>query len=144
MAAQDIDVRATLDAPPDRAYELLDDSSSWPTWTAIDSFELVEPAGGDGLGEIRRFRTGRVTVTVTERIVARVPGRRLSYVLLGGLAVSEYRADIDLEPTGSGTALRWHTTFQPKVPGTGWIYRRALLIATRRFVAGLQRAVAVR
>ena len=136
MAPQHIDIGSTIEAPPEQIYRLLDDSSSWLRWTPIESFELLEPARDDGLGEVRRFRTGRVTVT--ERIVERIPDRRLSYVLLGGLAVTGYRADVDLEPSGAGTALRWHTTFRAKVPGMGWVYRRALLSATQRFVDGLR------
>ncbi len=87
--------------------------------------------------EIRQFETGRVTVR--EEIVERRPEERLTYVLLDGLAVRNYRAEIDLEagPGGEGTAIRWHTTFDPKVPGSGWIYRRALQKATEQFVAGL-------
>jgi hypothetical protein len=42
MRLQDIDVRKTVSAPADVIYRLLDDSSSWPTWTPIDSFEPVE------------------------------------------------------------------------------------------------------
>ena len=37
-----------------------------------------------------------------------------------------YRADVDLEPTPAGTAIRWVSAFDPKVPGTGWLVRRAL------------------
>ena len=33
--------------------------------------------------------------------------------------------------------IRWHTTFSAKVPGMGWVYRRALLKATQDFVDGL-------
>jgi len=75
---------------------------------------------------------------VREEIVERIPERRLSYTLLGGLAVRDYRADIDLEavPTG-GTRIHWHTTFKPKVPGSGWLYRRALDKATTQFTEGL-------
>jgi hypothetical protein len=29
-------------------------------------------------------------------------------------------------PSGEGTSIRWRSTFQGKVPGTGWIYRRQL------------------
>jgi len=61
------------------------------------------------------------------------PSRRLSYALLGGLAVRDYRADLDLTPGGGGhgTQLRWHTTFTAKVPGSGWLYLRALTKATQ-------------
>lgn len=118
-------------------YGLLADSSSWPEWTPIDSYELVEPPRPDGVGGVRVFRTGRIRVK--ERIVERVPDRRVSYVLLEGLAIRDYRADVDLNAVDGGTAVRWHTTFRPKVPGMGWIYRRALLKATQAFVEGLAR-----
>ncbi len=138
MAKQEIDVRETTGARPAAVWKLLDDSSSWPDWTPIDTFELQRTRGEDGLGEIRVFKTGRVTVR--EQIAERRPNERLTYVLLGGLALREYRAEIDLTPKGEGTAIRWHTTFRPKIPGTGWIYHRALLKATKEFVNGLAAA----
>ena len=69
-----------------------------------------------------------------------MPDHRLTYVLLAGLALTDYRARIDLEPRGTATDLCWYTTFRPRVPGTGWLYRRALLAATRAFVEGLSEA----
>lgn len=137
MSVQEIDIRRAIAAEAGAIYRLLDDSSSWPSWTPIESFELIEPPGADGIGEVRAFRTGRVHVR--ERIVERKPDRRLSYALLGGLAVRNYCAEIDLVPAADGTSIRWHTTFEPKIPGTGWIYRRALAKATREFVDGLAR-----
>lgn len=136
MAKQDIDIRRTIAAPPEAVFALLGDSATWPSWTPIDTFTLIRPGGADGLGEIREFVNGKVTVR--EEIVERVPGRRLIYTLLGGLALKDYRAEIDLAPAADGTTeLRWHTTFAPKVPGSGWLYRRALDKATREFVDGL-------
>ncbi|MDQ2699742.1 MAG: SRPBCC family protein [Actinomycetota bacterium] len=114
---------------------MLDDSASWPRWTPIESYRRIEPPGVDGLGEVRSFRTGQVRVR--EVIVERVPGRRLAYALIEGLAVRDYRAEIDLEPSAGGCEVRWHTTFRPRFPGTGWIYRRALTKATHSFVDGL-------
>jgi uncharacterized protein YndB with AHSA1/START domain len=137
--AQDIDVTRHIAASPAAVWRLLDDSSSWPDWTSIDSHEEERPRdGGTGLGEIRLFHTGRITVR--EEIVERDPERRLSYRLLGGLPVSDYVAVIDLEPADGGTDLRWHTTFEGRFPATGWIFRLALGKATRDFVAGLDRA----
>lgn len=134
MAMQEIDVRRTAAADPATVWELLDDSTTWPGWTPIESCE-IERRRAEGVNEIRRFKTGRVTVR--EEIVEREPERGLSYALLDGLAVRDYRADIDLTPEGDGTAVRWHTTFHAKYPGAGWIYRRALDKATREFVDGL-------
>lgn len=133
---QEIDERGVARAAPATVWRWLDDSASWPDWTPIDAHALERPRGEDGLGERRRFTTGRVTVH--EEIVERIPERRLAYVLRSGLAVRDYRAEIDLEPTqDGGTAIRWHTTFRPKVPLTGWLYRSALEKATRQFVDGL-------
>lgn len=118
---QVIEVRAVIDASPSRVFALLGDSATWPDWTPIDTYERLQPPGADGVGEVRRFRNGRTTVT--EQIVERVPDRRLTYVLLSGLALTDYRARIDLEPQGTGTDLCWYTTFRPRFPGTGWLYR---------------------
>jgi hypothetical protein len=139
---QQIDVTATAPADSDAVWQLLGDSSTWPSWTPIDAYELERPGGTDGLGEIRRFTTGRVQVR--EEIVERDSERRLTYALLSGLALRDYRAEIDLTPQADGTAIRWHTTFKPKVPGSGWIYRRALDKITRQFVDGLVRAAGSR
>ena len=141
MAMQEIDVHGTTAASPDAVWRLLGDSSTWPSWTPIDAYELERPGGDDGLGEIRRFTTGRVHVR--EEIVQRDTEQRLTYALLSGLPLRDYRAEIDLTPTPDGTAIRWHTTFRPKVPGSGWIYRRALDRITREFVDGLERAAAM-
>lgn len=139
MGNQEIDVRRVIQADPRALWALLGDSSSWPDWTSIDAFELERAGDADGLGEIRVFKTGRIRVR--EAIVERNPEQRLSYALLSGLPVREYRADIDLERVADGTRLRWHTTFRPKLLGTGWIYRSILGLATRRFVDGLAAAV---
>ena len=138
MAVKEIDIRATTPAAPDAVWRLLGDSSTWPSWTTVDRYEPERAGGADGRGEIRRFITGRYRVR--EEIVERDAERRLSYALLSGLPLRDYRAEIDLEPASDGTAIRWHTTFRPKVPGSGWIYRRALDKLTRQFVDGLVRA----
>ncbi len=135
MALQDIDIHATTTASPAAVWRLLADSSSWPAWTPIEAFEPEREGGPDGVGERRAFTTGRVVVH--EEIVERRPERRLSYRLLSGLALRDYRADIDLTPRDAGTEIRWHTTFRPKVPGAGWVYRRALAKITQTFVDGL-------
>jgi hypothetical protein len=89
-------------------------------------FRLEQPAphGGEGVGAVRVFRS-RWAVS-RERVVELLPGRRLSYTLLSGVPVRDYRAEVDLEPSDGGTLIRWHATFDAKVPGTGWLYRRIL------------------
>lgn len=123
-------VRATSPAAPETLYALVADGTTWPDWAPMDSFTLERPgeSGGESVGAVRVFRTGRHVSR--EQIVELVPGRRLSYVLLSGLPLRDYRADIDLLPEPGGTVVSWRSRFRPKLPGTGWIYRAAL----RRFI----------
>jgi Polyketide cyclase / dehydrase and lipid transport len=132
-----IDARAHAAASPATVHALLRDGSTWPEWGTVESFTLERPGpdGGESVGAIRNFRTGRYLMR--EQIVEIMPDRRFSYALLAGLALRDYRADIDLTPAGDGTDIHWHTTFRAKVPGMGWLYRRALQRITEQFVQGL-------
>ena len=63
----------------------------------------------------------------TERVVELVPDQRYSYELVSGLPLEGYHADVDLTPTpDGGTSIRWHSTFRPKTPGTGWFCKLVL------------------
>jgi len=65
-------------------------------------------------------------------------------VLEAGLPLRYYRAVVTLTPTEAGTAIRWRSTFQAKVPGTGWIYRCQLGNFIGRTVDGLAATTAAR
>lgn len=138
MAPQVIEKTATTSGDPTSVYELLADGSTWPTWSPIDSFELLEPGDGppEGLGAIRLFTTGRHKSR--ERVVERSPGSAFSYVLEAGLPLRDYQAVITLRPAaGGGTTINWRSTFTSKVPGLGWLYRRQLGAFIGRCVVGL-------
>jgi polyketide cyclase/dehydrase/lipid transport protein len=126
MGRQRIEHHATTTADPATVYALLRDGAGWPTWSPIDSFELERPGTREpeGLGAVRLFRSGRVTGH--DEIVELVPDRRFSYTHTSNLPIRNYRADVDLEPIAQGTAIRWVSAFDPKLPGTGWLMRRAL------------------
>ena len=66
-----------------------------------------------------------------DEIVELIPGRRFAYAHTSNLPVRNYRGEISLEPTAEGTAIRWETTFDPKVPGTGRLMRGGI----ERFIA---------
>jgi hypothetical protein len=143
MAEQVIDRTATTSGDPKAVYALLADGSTWPEWAPIDSFELIEPGDGspEGLGAIRLFRTGRHASR--ERVVERKTGHAFAYVLEAGLALRGYKAAMTLSPAaGGGTTINWRSTFRPKVPGTGWVYRRELGRFIGETVDGLARAAA--
>jgi hypothetical protein len=143
MSRQRIEHRATTAADPATVYALLRDGAGWPSWSPIEYFELERPGRDEpeGLGAVRLYRAGRITGH--DEIVELVPNRRFSYAHTSNLPVRNYRGDVDVEPTADGTAIHWVTSFDPKVPGTGWLVRRALDGFIAKCTQGLaQRATA--
>lgn len=130
---QKMDVTVRSAASPSEVFRYVRDGATWPSWSSLDSFELEK--GPEEVGGIRVFR--RKNVVSREEIVELVPGKRLSYVLLSGLPIKDYRAFVDLEPDGAGTRIHWYSSFRPKVPGTGWLYRMALQRIIQEFAEGL-------
>ncbi len=131
MGRQRIEQHATTTADPATVFALLRDGAGWPAWTPIETAELERPGAEEpeGIGAVRRFDSGRVTGH--DEIVELVPNRRFAYAHTSNLPIRNYRGEIDLEPTAEGTAIRWVSTFDPKVPGTGRLLRRGL----DRFIA---------
>jgi hypothetical protein len=142
MAEQVIEHTVTTAADPATVFALLADGSTWPEWSPIGSFQLLDPGDGlpEGLGAIRLFSTGRVKSR--ERVVERRPDEAFSYVLERGLAIRDYVAVITLSRSGSGTTIGWRSTFRAKVPGTGGFYRRQLGKFIEQTVEGLAAAAA--
>jgi Polyketide cyclase / dehydrase and lipid transport len=137
MALQVIDETVTTGGDPASVYALLADGSTWPDWSPLDAFELIAPGAGtpEGLGAVRLFTTGRHKSR--ERVVTCRPGEVFAYELEAGLPLRDYKAVVTLTPEAGGTAINWRSTFRPKVPGTGWLYRRELGKFIRRTVEGL-------
>jgi len=75
----EIDVGARSAAPPERVWALLADVSTWSRWAPFDEAEVES---GEGVGEIRRFRAGRVTTR--ERVTELDPPRRYAYEFVSG------------------------------------------------------------
>jgi hypothetical protein len=143
MAQQVIDVTVTTGADPQSVYALLADGSTWPDWSPIGAFTLLEPGNGtpEGLGAVRVFTTGRHRSRErVERVVECRPGEVFAYVLEKGLPLRDYKAVVTLTPAAGGTSINWHSTFRAKVPGSGWLYRHELGRFIRRTADGLATA----
>ena len=127
MRTYDIEARATSTAAPHIVFEVIAATEQWPNW-AIQDEATLEHEGAEtrqGVGAVRRFRTGKYVLR--ERVVEYQPPKRFAYELLSGMPVKGYRAEVTLEPTADGgTAIRWHSAFRPKIPGTGSMIRRRL------------------
>jgi len=140
MAQQVIEHTVTTTADPAAVFALLADGSTWPEWSPIGSFDLIEPGAGtpEGVGAIRVFSTGRIKSR--EQVVVARPNEAFSYVLLSGLPIRHYTAVVTLTPAGGGTTIHWRSTFRAKVPGTGWLYQRQLGAFIGHTVDGLAEA----
>ena len=128
----DIDVRVPTTADPRVLYRLLLDGSTWPEWSSLDSFEMISGTDGE-LGAVRLFRTGKNRSY--EELVALVPDRQLSYQLVAphNLPFRTYRADVEIH----GGTVRWHSTFEPKRRGTGWLIKLVFTPFLKRTAKGL-------
>ena len=129
---------ATSKAPPATVFALLMDGARWPEWTIFDGFELVRPGEGgpSGVGEVHVFSTA--LTRAREEIVECVADRRLSYVLLSGFPLTDYRAYVDLSACDDGgTSISWRAAFNPKYPGTGWLYRLFITAVLKKISSDL-------
>jgi hypothetical protein len=144
MGTKSVNVEEWIDAPPEVVFDLIHDAASWPSWTRFDAYTCERPGDPDpdGVGTIRNFHRGK-SVSRELVVVSDAPGH-FAYELLSGLPLEGYRADVRLRAERGGTALQWHSTFRPKVPGTGWIYRLALQRFIGQVVGDLARQAATR
>lgn len=124
-----INVRATTvsSAQPDEIYELLANSATYPLWSMIRYYESLR-SGRGGLhevGALRLFKTNAITV-MREEITEVIPNARISYTLLSGFPLLDYRSHTILEKVASGTRITWESSFYPKYALTGWYWRRLM------------------
>jgi hypothetical protein len=132
---------ACTSAPASAVFALLKDGSTWPHWTIFKAFAL-ERAGIHeplGIGAIRVFSTA--ISTAREENDDLVPNRRLSYMLLSGFPVRNYRADVDLKSANPGeTTICWKASFEAKYPSTGWFWQWFFRLVLARCAADLASA----
>lgn len=130
-------VHAVSSAPPARVYELLLDGSTWPSWSAIDSFRSEGATSGGRSGDVRVFTTGKNVSR--ERITAAEQNRSMSYEMISGSWLLQgYHGRIDLLPTSDGgTRIEWRATWRAPLPGAGLLMERYLGGFQQQMVDGL-------
>ena len=122
------EVGARSAAPPETVFALLADGAGWSEWAGpmvVRSWWEREgsPEPG-GVGAIRRLGLGKLSSR--EEIVAYDAPRHLAYTWLTKFPVRNYRADVRLEPDGTGTRIIWTGSFEPAFPGGGPVMSRLL------------------
>lgn len=114
---------ATSRADAEMIFKHLVVAEAWGEWGSFPSRARRERAGDrspNGVGAIRAIPPAR------EQVVEYDPPHRYAYVALSGLPLKEYRAEVNLEPRGPETVIRWDAVFEPRYAGTGPLMRRFL------------------
>jgi hypothetical protein len=136
--AREATVYARSAASPEVVWRWLVDATAWSSWSRIPraAREREGVPAPDGIGSVRALGLGRMGSR--EEVVAFDAPRHFAYVLLSGLPVEEYRADVRLSADGAGTLVRWDARFVPKlVPGP--VLERFLRATLTGFARGLAR-----
>jgi len=150
ISSQSFTVTRVASAPREKVWALVSTASSWKDWAGVmrSSLEREGDPAPDGVGAIRVL--GPSLVGSREQVVEWDPPAHLGYVILSGMPVKNYRADIRLEEktTSDGspvtTVIEWSATFDPKVPGTGALMRTVLRAIISRFCSRAARYAARR
>lgn len=127
---------------PERIYKLLAEAPAWKNWAPLVSYsELIGQGTPDplGAGAIRRIG-GLGFLRVDEKILEARPPHYQCYTAVRGIPVSRYRGEIHLDSVDAGTRLVWTGTFEPRIPGSGWLLATLLRLAIGAIAS---RAIAV-
>ena len=132
-------VEAVSTAPPEVVWPLLGEAARWREWSFLTETRLERDGVPvpDGVGAVRRF--ARYGVGSREEVVAWDPPHHLAYRILSGFPVRDYRSDVTLEPSGTGTRIDWAGSYTPRWPGTGPVLQRVLPVLMRRFARDVAR-----
>jgi hypothetical protein len=126
VRTQVIDAKRHSRAPREVIWTILAEGGSWSDWGPWTKSELERegspPPGG--MGSVKRLTRGRLTLR--EEVTEFEAPIRYGYKLLSGLPVRNYRAHVTLSEAGDGTDIEWHSEFEGRLPGTGWLVRRSL------------------
>jgi hypothetical protein len=119
----EIEATAISTAPAEVIFKHLAVAEAWGQWGSFPTKTTRERAGDEvpnGVGAIRKIPPAR------EQVVDYDPPRHYAYTALSGLPLRHYRADVTLEPKGDSTLIRWRGAFEPKIPGSGPLFRAFL------------------
>ena len=129
-------------APIDTVWSIIANADDYHHWAALFR-SLKERTGSptaDGVGAIRRFGTG--PITSREEVVEFEPPTHLAYVLISGLPVVGYRADVHLRSENDGTSIRWTSSYEPAKAWLSMPMRLLLTAVLKDFVKRLEKQAA--
>lgn len=133
-------VERTIEAPPERVFDLLTDHAGYERFRGITGSELLregKPAP-NGLGALRKIDVG--LLHFTEEVTVFEPASRMDYLIVKVNMPFEHEGGrIELERDGDGTHVVWTSTFRVPVSALGGAMERAFgLVLGRGFASVLR------
>jgi uncharacterized protein YndB with AHSA1/START domain len=107
MSTLTIEAQGSTSAAPELVWPLVADAGKYAEWGAWDGSgdrHLDGKASGEA-GTVRWMRLHNTTTV--EEILEVTPGARMVYTVVSGIPVDNYRAEVTLTPTETGTDIRW-------------------------------------
>jgi uncharacterized protein YndB with AHSA1/START domain len=139
-----VEAEQTADATPEAIWALVSDATRYPEWGPWSAAGYQRPGetSARGAGAVQWLRSSRRAYlrypTSIERILEAEEGCRLTYTVIGGIPVRNYRAEVTLRPVAEGTRIRWAATWDATMAGR--IVQRGLRKLYPQIVAGLAAA----
>jgi uncharacterized protein YndB with AHSA1/START domain len=102
-----VEAHGSAAAAPELIWPLLANAAGyaeWGAWDASGDRDLAGKASGDA-GTTRWMRYHNTTTV--EQVLEVEPGRRMVYTVVSGIPVHNYRAEVTLTPTETGTDISW-------------------------------------
>lgn len=120
--------RMTVEASPERCFEVAIDFDRYPEWAADIKSVTVDERDGDGRGTLVTFRAaafGRSTSYTLRYDYVDAP-HTLAWVQERGDLTSRLDGEYVFDPAGEGsTDVTYHLVVELKVPIPGFVKRRA-------------------
>ena len=120
----EVEASGITKAAPEVVWPLIEDAArfcEWGPWTQ-SGYDRPGDDSQHGPGAIRRISLGRTTTI--ERVLEADPTRRLSYEVVSGIPVRNYKAVVQLTPRPDGTLIHWSARFDRTLLGR--VVRRKL------------------
>ncbi|MFI5079831.1 MAG: SRPBCC family protein [Streptosporangiales bacterium] len=116
MAQLHVEAEGVAQAAPAVVWELVANADRYHQWGPWSASGYQSPGDqADAPGVIRWMRYGRTTTV--EKVLEADKGRRLTYTVVKGIPVRNYRAEVTLSPEGEGTHIRWTASWDRTLPG---------------------------
>ena len=119
--------RLTIDAPPERCFEVATDFEHYPEWARDIKEAVVLERNDDGLGTKVAYRAaamGRSARYTLEYDYGSAPGE-MSWELVEGDIMRRLDGTYVFEPEDGGTKVTYHLAVELVVPIPGFVKRRA-------------------